>query len=534
MLNVGFERRATVSDKDHPKLEGQVQRLSVGQHDITYDTIEIRVNGADEGEFMLAYVKPELDDEGKIQYWKSEKMQANSDAEHIEAGIKGFYHKFRVTPLVTRTLFDSEGSSVDAIEDAHSIIYKVEVPRPLDEPSVETIMVVPISTMAQITVAYPTEVQESSPPMDGSFFISCHTPEGDIFRTHDLNIKHVNSHHIKTALERDCGFLKDKVRVEQPRDNFQWNSMGVDFNIYFSGVGQNLNQFEFHSSIDDPLSGENIEFKAREAREGGQGLVWDVIPAEHFFTYETEPQVIVQVDDMPALCTGLNCNFSYFVGNSIIDDFSLSGNRLSISGSNFDDILKVEMGHIACNNVASSSTSITCDLEGKLPAGSWWPSVIEDKGKVQVESSVSPEVVNMIISNVDPKIDLNPAGGNIMTITGDNFPPTLDSRYQFAITLDGKTRCVPFETSYTEVKCETEPFTSSRRRNLAASDFDMSMSLIGDGGPVEETDGGFGLTDTPVTASSLNPSRLAPIAFTTFDVQLNADYPTDGMTKEDF
>jgi hypothetical protein len=66
------------------------------------------------------------------------------------------------------------------------------------------------------------------------------------------------------------------------------------------------------------------------------------------------------------------------------------------------------------------------------------------------------------------------------------------------------------------------------------NNFDMSIGLSADGGDIEETDSGFGLTDTPVKATALNPPILAPIAFTTFTVQLNADYPVAGMTKDDF
>jgi hypothetical protein len=204
-------------------------------------------------------------------------------------------------------------------------------------------------------------------------------------------------------------------------------------NPLFDGIGQTLNQFEIRSSYSNPLVGQDVKFATKEVRPFGKALIWDVIPGEYFFTRETEPQVIVQVDDMPALCTGLNCGFTYFVGESAIDGFSIAGNRLTISGRNFDTPLKVEMGHIACSNIEHNASRITCDLAGKIPAGSWWPRVIEANGKVQVDSSVSAKVVPMVISNVTPKIDLNPAGGDLMVITGNNFPPTLDSRYNFSI-----------------------------------------------------------------------------------------------------
>jgi hypothetical protein len=117
-------------------------------------------------------------------------------------------------------------------------------------------------------------------------------------------------------------------------------------------------------------------------------LVWDVIPGDYFFTRETQPQVMVTVDDMPALCSGMACNYRYAEGSSVITGFEISSDtQLTITGANFVTPEKIEMGFLECSNivVSASADQITCDLADKLPAGNWFPIVTEDLGKVKID-----------------------------------------------------------------------------------------------------------------------------------------------------
>lgn len=42
-------------------------------------------------------------------------------------------------------------------------------------------------------------------------------------------------------------------------------------------------------------------------------LYWPVIPFEMLKTYEVEPQVIVTVGDLPAVCHNMTCNWNYTI-----------------------------------------------------------------------------------------------------------------------------------------------------------------------------------------------------------------------------
>ena len=78
---------------------------------------------------------------------------------------------------------------------------------------------------------------------------------------------------------------------------------------------------------------------------------------------------------MPALCTGMACNYKYTEGKSVITSYNLdpSTNQLTISGKDFEEPTKIEMGYLDCHNIVYSADQITCDLTDNLPAGTWFP-----------------------------------------------------------------------------------------------------------------------------------------------------------------
>jgi hypothetical protein len=76
-----------------------------------------------------------------------------------------------------------------------------------------------------------------------------------------------------------------------------------------------------------PLVGKSISKKQSEVRPYGESLSWDVIPGELFYTREALPQVIVSVDGLPALCTGLACDYTYLVGDALITSFSIANDK---------------------------------------------------------------------------------------------------------------------------------------------------------------------------------------------------------------
>ena len=95
------------------------------------------------------------------------------------------------------------------------------------------------------------------------------------------------------------------------------------------------------------------------------------------------------------------------------------------------------------------------------------------------DAAVTAHEVTLEITSVSPSTGLNPAGGDIVTITGTNFPESNDSRYNLSILISGQARCVPQSITTTEIICETEPIVTSRRRMLVDT-VDISVSLTSD------------------------------------------------------
>ena len=113
-----------------------------------------------------------------------------------------------------------------------------------------------------------------------------------------------------------------------------------------------LGQYQLVSDFTTPLVGKTVASGGSIVRHYGRALVWPVIPGEYFFTVETEPQVKVDVEGMPALCTGMACNFAYSESTSVIQAFSRSGTALTILGADLETPESVVMGHIECTGVA--------------------------------------------------------------------------------------------------------------------------------------------------------------------------------------
>lgn len=83
----------------------------------------------------------------------------------------------------------------------------------LESATIETIMFVPVSSASIIDIVYPELDRLSSPPMSGTFYVSCYNIDGNRYDTQDMDISSVTAKSFKKVLEDDCGFLKGKVSV---------------------------------------------------------------------------------------------------------------------------------------------------------------------------------------------------------------------------------------------------------------------------------------------------------------------------------
>ena len=230
----------------------------------------------------------------------------------------------------------------------------------------------------------------------------------------------------------------------------------------------------------------------------------------------------------------MNCDFTYAHQNSSICSYSVDNLDVTITGANLrnDTVYKVSLGKVACQISDSSETEIKCTLEKTIPAGKWLPKVTDEYGLVKLDETVTALEVSLVVTSISPKTGLNPAGGDLVTITGENFPVSDEDAYGLTISLENSVKCVVKTISSTEITCETEPIITSRRRLVSLVDFFMSFKSDSDPVVYEET--GFELSADALKTVSLDPAKVSPITLRKIVIQLDDAYPEAGMTKEDF
>ena len=273
----------------------------------------------------------------------------------------------------------------------------------------------------------------------------CYNTDGNSYGTADMDVSSTSAKSIRQQLEADCSFLNGKIVVTKLQTTYATDTIGFEYEIFFEGMSGSVDQFRVVSSQDDPIVGTDLVYEQSEERPFGASLKWDVIPSEYFFTKHDAPQVMVSVDGMPALCTGLHCDYTYVVGPETITAFTVAGIQVTITGTDLTEPTSVEMGYINCEVTSFDDVlgQIDCTLERVLPGGKWFPAVYTEQGLVKRDAAVTAHEVTLEITSVSPSTGLNPAGGDIVTITGTNFPESNDARYNLSILISGQARCVP-------------------------------------------------------------------------------------------
>jgi hypothetical protein len=150
-------------------------------------------------------------------------------------------------------------------------------------------------------------------------------------------------------------------------------------------------------------------------------------------TYEAKPQVIVNVNGLPAVCHNLTCDFTYITTPSEITEFTYTAvtKKLVITGTKFPakstDIQSISFAMTPCtqNSAVYSETKIECTLTKNPTAGTHWPEVTSRFGKIPVKSSLAKTKITPTYSNTVPNSNLNLLGGDNITLTGTNFPHEL-------------------------------------------------------------------------------------------------------------
>lgn len=126
---------------------------------------------------------------------------------------------------------------------------------------------------------------------------------------------------------------------------------------------------------------------------------------------------MIKVNGIEGVCPYFNCDYVYVDTTALITGQSISGNSLTITGTNLPvGATTVALANSVCGTVTATTTQITCTLTTPAAAGSWNVRVIDENGLIPIDASVATIDIALSVSALLNGADLNQLGGDILTI----------------------------------------------------------------------------------------------------------------------
>ena len=269
----------------------------------------------------------------------------------------------------------------------------------------------------------------------------------------------------------------------------------------------------------------------------GTTAYYPVIPSDFLRTYQSLPQLTVDIQGTRAVCRG-DCSFVYMPPPIYPEITAFTPGPtanyptpVTITGVLFDTTpgnTQVFIGFVSCiiTSITATEIVVTMPLPGTTAldgtagpigvAGAYTPVVvIANKG--QVSTSVSDTVnIAVTISEVLPAVG-STQGGTILTITGSGFLDTL-SNTATTQTIDiGGSACTVLTTSVTAVTCLTSAQTGDNTLTITvgsefqtSTDFSYDASSTPTVSALSATFGStFTVTQLTITGSGFGTSAAA-------------------------
>lgn len=443
----------------HPMATKETQVLLIDQ-DNQAETWEVIVTDPSSGAYRLVFQDPDT-----LEFIQTDEIFHADDSEWaFNDKIWNPYYKHHAhsSTKTTKTSYDENGLETSDPSMVKTVKYKVEVNKRSNQASFANVNLLkdPANT-SQLTLVKPTDIGgvASSAPLAGSYIINCPDPlnPAAILQTREIEWYHWDKT-IEHILQQDIPFLSSKIIVDDRsvKNQDYWEN-ARRFSITFEGMDVDMPQCYITTGINDPLTGANPRFEATTIAAFGENLFFEPIPQEMLYTAATRPQVLVNVNGIPAACANLNCDYMYVDSTALITSQSLSGNTLTINGQNLPtDLMDVRLGDVGCGPTTGTTTQITCTLTTGAAAGTYAKvDVLSAEGLVPVDAGVASITVNLSGLGIFPNTLLNQNGGDEITIQGMGLPQNIE---QIDITFSDNTKCTVTSTSSTEAKCITDGF----------------------------------------------------------------------------
>lgn len=314
----------------------------------------------------------------------------------MQSALSGFWSSLGCGITVTLELFDSAGAIV-AVDDTTVMkrVYTIKTNKLFAKPTHTVATLTKTTTTSTLKIEGPSIAGLSSQPLGGNYKIKCKGPDGVDRLTDNISYNQPWSW-VSELIQRACGHLLDKIYVFEAFDE-PYKENGISLLVYHAGFKGDPGTLEMISSDTSPLTGTDITFYSQIVQPHGTNLFYDVIPFEFLKTYETLPQVKVEVDGTPAVCHNLNCDYSFIEATGEITGFTFteSTKQLVVTGTGLPatigDYQYVDYALTRCKITATTVTAsgFTCVLEADPVCGKWTPKVVTQKGLIPSSATLA-------------------------------------------------------------------------------------------------------------------------------------------------
>lgn len=154
--------------------------------------------------------------------------------------------------------------------------------------------------------------------------------------------------------------------------------------------------------------------------------------------------------------------------------------------------------------------------------------LVANQGLVNTSSTLRAETITCTVSSIYPTTQLNLLGGDNLTISGTQFPWDMKrSEVELAFNDGQSTKCIPQESTSTELICLTSPFDKAV---TAGQTVQMSMSINS-----QTVSNSLSLTTMSTTKAGIlvAPPSANPTLKTKINITLEADFPYT-LDRNDF
>jgi len=254
--------------------------------------------------------------------------------------------------------------------------------------------------------------------------------------------------------------------------------------------------------------------------------MFEPVPLDMLYHDAEKPQVLVKVNKLAGICHGFNCDYVYETATSKITAQALAnGKDVKITGTSLPTTnVRVVLGNTECGAVTATATEVTCTLTVLPAAGSWNVELYEAKGLVPIADGTAKIDVSLVVSSISPKSSLNQLGGDVITIVGTGFDK---DKSKVTVAFSDTTKCDVQSSSATEIKCLIAGFDAAK---VATASKSTTVTVNG----VTNSDLNVALKATKQSGTGISPASASPVLPTSITVTLDAGYPGDMTSKEDF